>query len=135
MESSGAIRGLDNIMPWGSFQRSWCSSRETQPRGDEDRAAGLSTPTPLEECARDLHGRQWFFLFEIFYCICVILVKLSISFMLIRVAGPMEKYRHTLYAVSAIFTIMNLIALFYIVFQCQPVSYVANPPPHPLKHG
>lgn len=67
---------------------------------------------------------QWFFLFEIFYCISIICIKLSISFMLVRVAGPMQKYIYALYVCSALFTISNLIALFYIIFQCQPVSYV-----------
>jgi hypothetical protein len=67
---------------------------------------------------------QWFFLFEIFYCIAIIFIKLSISFTLIRVAGPMQKYTYSLYVCSTIFTISNLIALFYIIFQCKPVSYV-----------
>jgi len=69
---------------------------------------------------------QWFFLFEIFYCISIICIKLSISFTLIRVAGPMQKYIYSLYVCSALFTVSNLIALFYIIFQCKPVSYV-NP--------
>jgi hypothetical protein len=68
---------------------------------------------------------QWFFLFEIFYCISIIFIKLSISFTLIRVAGPMRRYIYSLYVCSALFTISNLIALFYIIFQCKPVSYAA----------
>ncbi|KAI1500732.1 hypothetical protein F5X99DRAFT_409805 [Biscogniauxia marginata] len=48
-------------------------------------------------------GLFWFFLFEVFYCINIIPVKISISLMLIRIA-------------------QNLIAGLYIIFQCNPVS-------------
>lgn len=43
--------------------------------------------------------------------------------MLIRIASGRTRYISSLYAVSAMFVIMNLIALLYIVFQCAPVSY------------
>lgn len=66
---------------------------------------------------------QWFFLFEVFYCISIIFIKTSIAFMLVRIAGPMKNFVWSLYACIAVFVTMNLIALFYIVFQCQPVSY------------
>ncbi|KAL6155506.1 hypothetical protein ACJQWK_05210 [Exserohilum turcicum] len=66
---------------------------------------------------------QFFFFFEVFYCAAIIPIKLSISFMLIRIASGRTRYISSLYAVSAMFVIMNLIALLYIVFQCAPVSY------------
>lgn len=67
-----------------------------------------------------LHS-QYFFFFEIFYCAAIIPVKLSISFMLMRIASPMKGYVWSLYGISAMFTLMNTIAFFYIVFQCNPV--------------
>ncbi|KAF1354627.1 hypothetical protein BDV97DRAFT_395050 [Delphinella strobiligena] len=68
-------------------------------------------------------GLMYFFFFEIFYCAAIIPVKLSISFMLMRIASPMKGYVWSLYGVSAMFTVMNSIAFLYIIFQCNPVSY------------
>jgi hypothetical protein len=48
---------------------------------------------------------------------------MSISFMLIRIASNKWKYTYSLYAVSAMFTTMNLIAMLYIVLHCRPVQY------------
>jgi hypothetical protein len=48
---------------------------------------------------------------------------MSISFMLIRIASNKRKYTYSLYAVSAMFTAMNLIAMLYIIFHCRPVQY------------
>ncbi|KAJ4358857.1 hypothetical protein N0V95_002710 [Ascochyta clinopodiicola] len=66
---------------------------------------------------------QFFFFFEVFYCAAIIPIKLSISFMLIRIASNTVKYTYSLYAVSGIFTAMNLIAMLYIIFHCLPVQY------------
>jgi len=66
-------------------------------------------------------------LFEVFWCLAVIPVKLSIAFMLVRIAGVKRLYTHSLYAVSALVAVMNLIALFYIIFRCTPVSYAQIP--------
>ncbi|KAF2624830.1 hypothetical protein BU25DRAFT_134871 [Macroventuria anomochaeta] len=68
-------------------------------------------------------GMQYFFFFEVFYCAAIIPIKLSISFMLIRIASNQVKYTYSLYAVSAMFTTMNLIAMLYIIFHCLPVQY------------
>ena len=65
----------------------------------------------------------WFFLFEVFFCIAIVLIKLSITFMLARVAAPMKKFIWGLWIMASLVTIMNLISLFYIVFRCNPVSY------------
>lgn len=70
--------------------------------------------------------QQWFFFFECFYCLAIIPIKLSISFMLMRVAGPKKNYIYALWAMSSLFVIMNLISFFYIVFRCNPVSYAWN---------
>jgi hypothetical protein len=66
---------------------------------------------------------QFFFFFEVFYCAAIIPIKLSISFMLLRIASNKKKYTYSLYAVSAMFTSMNLIAMLYIIFHCRPVKY------------
>lgn len=66
---------------------------------------------------------QWFFFFEVFFCLAIIPIKLSIAFMLMRVAGPKKKYIYSLWAMSSLFIVMNLISFFYIVFRCKPVSY------------
>ncbi|EFQ85796.1 hypothetical protein PTT_19153 [Pyrenophora teres f. teres 0-1] len=66
---------------------------------------------------------QFFFFFECFYCAAIIPIKLSISFMLIRIASRRKLFVYSLYTVSALFVTMNLIALLYIIFQCAPVSY------------
>jgi hypothetical protein len=42
--------------------------------------------------------------------------------MLMRIALGRKAFMHSLYVVSAMFTLMNLIALFYIIFHCSPVQ-------------
>ncbi|KAK5116842.1 hypothetical protein LTR85_009102 [Meristemomyces frigidus] len=80
---------------------------------------------------------KWFWLFEVFWCLSVIPVKLSISFMLGRIAVAKRPYVIGLYVISAILTIMTLLGVFYIIFRyawnpttpggsCQPVSILAN---------
>ncbi|KAF7576992.1 hypothetical protein PtrSN002B_004345 [Pyrenophora tritici-repentis] len=73
--------------------------------------------------AEKVQGMQFFFFFECFYCAAIIPIKLSISFMLIRIASRRKLFVYSLYAVSAMFVTMNLIALLYIIFQCAPISY------------
>ncbi|KAI4625150.1 uncharacterized protein J4E87_004996 [Alternaria ethzedia] len=68
-------------------------------------------------------GMEFFFFFEVFYCAAIIPIKMSISFMLIRIASRRKAYIYSLYTVSAMFIVMNLIAMLYIIFQCAPVSY------------
>lgn len=91
-------------------------------------------------CRRDAHGidgsyhqafgglldetdtRQWFWLFEIFWCMSVIPVKLSISCMLGRIAVAKRPYMIVLYVMSGLLTFMTLLGMFYIAFRCTPVS-------------
>jgi hypothetical protein len=61
-------------------------------------------------------------LFEVFYCVTIIPVKLSISFMLVRIAENRKVYIYIQYVIMAMFTFINLIAAFYIIFQCDPVK-------------
>ncbi|CAK3773614.1 hypothetical protein DOTSEDRAFT_66792 [Lecanosticta acicola] len=68
-------------------------------------------------------GMMWFFFFEVFFCIAIIPVKLSISLMLMRVAGPKKHYIWALWGMSSLFILSNLISFFYIIFRCNPVSY------------
>ncbi|KAI0129103.1 hypothetical protein BJ170DRAFT_594920 [Xylariales sp. AK1849] len=65
---------------------------------------------------------QWFFLFEVFYCVTIVPIKLSIGFMLVRIAENRKVFIYIQYVIMAMFTLMNLIAAFYIIFQCNPVS-------------
>ncbi|ORY63386.1 uncharacterized protein BCR38DRAFT_436705 [Pseudomassariella vexata] len=67
-------------------------------------------------------GLFWFFLFEVFYCVSIIPIKLSISFMLVRIAQNRKIYVYSQYGMMGIFTTMNLIAALYIIFQCNPVA-------------
>ncbi|KJX96093.1 hypothetical protein TI39_contig835g00008 [Zymoseptoria brevis] len=66
---------------------------------------------------------MWFFFFEIFFCIAIIPIKLSIAFMLMRIAGPKRIYTTILWVVTILFVLMNTISFFYIIFRCQPVSW------------
>jgi hypothetical protein len=43
--------------------------------------------------------------------------------MLVRIASKRKKFTHSIYAVSAMFIAMNLIAMLYIIFHCWPVAY------------
>ena len=58
-----------------------------------------------------------------FFCISIIFIKLSIAFMLARIAEPMRQYVYALWSLSALVTVMNLIAMFGIIFNCLPVPY------------
>ena len=42
--------------------------------------------------------------------------------MLVRIAKNRKPYIWTQYIIMAMFTLMNLIAAFYIIFQCDPVA-------------
>ncbi|EKG16769.1 hypothetical protein MPH_05972 [Macrophomina phaseolina MS6] len=62
-------------------------------------------------------------MFEVFYCVTIIPVKLSIAFQLIRIAQGRKVFVYSQYVVAGMFTTMNVIAALYIIFQCNPVSY------------
>lgn len=61
-------------------------------------------------------------MFEVFYCVAIVPIKLSIAFQLIRIAQGRKIYVYSNYVVAGMFTTMNVIAALYIIFQCQPVS-------------
>ncbi|KAF2635850.1 hypothetical protein P280DRAFT_553421 [Massarina eburnea CBS 473.64] len=64
----------------------------------------------------------WFFLYEIFYCISIIFVKLSIAFMLNRIAGNKKNFIYVNYGIMVLCASVNLAAALYIIFQCNPVE-------------
>jgi hypothetical protein len=68
-------------------------------------------------------GLMYFFLFEVFYCAAILPIKLSISLMLIRIAQNRKGYIYSQWAMMVLFFIANTGAMFYIIFQCTPVSY------------
>ncbi|TGO44020.1 hypothetical protein BCON_0649g00020 [Botryotinia convoluta] len=115
---------------WGMDD--WCMTTAVIPftaltiacLGGSFRGVGVheSRMTPEQKAV----GLKYFFFFEIFYCAAIIPIKLSISFMLMRIATGRRVYINSIYAMSAIFTIMNLIAFLYIIFQCSPVQYAWN---------
>ncbi|CAI7566965.1 unnamed protein product [Penicillium crustosum] len=67
-------------------------------------------------------GKKFFLIFEVGYCAAIIPIKLSISWMLIRVAQGRKTYLYTQYAVIAMFVIMNIVALIFILINCIPVE-------------
>ncbi|KAJ5657010.1 hypothetical protein N7507_008960 [Penicillium longicatenatum] len=67
-------------------------------------------------------GKKFFLVFEVGYCAAIIPIKLSISWMLIRVAGGRKVYLYVQYVVIATFVIMNIIALIFILINCIPVE-------------
>ncbi|KAJ5133171.1 hypothetical protein N7526_004536 [Penicillium atrosanguineum] len=68
----------------------------------------------------EAEGKKFFLIFEVGYCAAIIPIKLSISWMLIRVASGRKEYLYVQYAVIATFVIMNIIALIFILTNCIP---------------
>ncbi|KAF2651340.1 hypothetical protein K491DRAFT_607097 [Lophiostoma macrostomum CBS 122681] len=64
----------------------------------------------------------WFFMYEVFYCTSIIFVKLSIAFMLNRIAGNKKIFIYINYGIMALCASTNLAAALYIIFQCNPVD-------------
>lgn len=74
----------------------------------------------------NLPHQKWFFFFEIFFCIAIIPIKLSISLMLMRVAGPKKNYTYALWGMASLFILANTISFLYILFRCTPISFAWN---------
>ncbi|KAL4736479.1 hypothetical protein BDV11DRAFT_211229 [Aspergillus similis] len=64
----------------------------------------------------------FFLIFEVGYCAAIIPIKLSISWMLIRIAEGRKLYVYIQYIIIALFTTMNFIALIFILTDCIPVE-------------
>ncbi|GKZ27759.1 hypothetical protein AbraIFM66951_006602 [Aspergillus brasiliensis] len=71
-------------------------------------------------------GQKFFLIFELGYCSAIIPIKLSISWMLIRVAEGRKAYLYTQYVVIVVFVLMNIIALILILTHCIPIDAVWN---------
>ncbi|CAI7598138.1 unnamed protein product [Penicillium viridicatum] len=69
-----------------------------------------------------VEGKKFFLVFEVGYCAAIIPIKLSISWMLIRVAKGRKAYLYAQYVVIATFVLMNIIALIFILINCIPVE-------------
>ncbi|KAL3451122.1 hypothetical protein BJX65DRAFT_304527 [Aspergillus insuetus] len=67
-------------------------------------------------------GQKFFLIFEVGYCAAIIPIKLSISWMLIRIAEGRTMYIYIQYGVIALFTLMNVIALIFILINCIPIQ-------------
>ncbi|KAJ5725001.1 uncharacterized protein N7483_006358 [Penicillium malachiteum] len=70
----------------------------------------------------EAEGKKFFLIFEVGYCSAIIPIKLSISWMLIRVASGRKLYLYIQYAVMVTFVLMNIIALIFILINCIPVE-------------
>ncbi|CAG8007353.1 unnamed protein product [Penicillium nalgiovense] len=70
----------------------------------------------------EAEGKKFFLIFEVGYCAAIIPIKLSISWMLIRVAQGRKAYLYVQYVVIAMFVLMNIIALIFILINCIPVE-------------
>ncbi|KAJ6125706.1 hypothetical protein N7523_003326 [Penicillium sp. IBT 18751x] len=81
----------------------------------------------------EAEGKKFFLIFEVGYCAAIIPIKLSISWMLIRVASGRKEYLYVQYVVIATFVIMNIIALIFILTNCIPVAAAWDA--EALKHG
>ncbi|GES57163.1 hypothetical protein ATEIFO6365_0001045000 [Aspergillus terreus] len=67
-------------------------------------------------------GQKFFLIFEVGYVAAIIPIKLSISWMLIRVAEGRKMYVYVQYCVIGLFATMNIIALIFILINCIPVE-------------
>ncbi|GLI80731.1 hypothetical protein PoHVEF18_009088 [Penicillium ochrochloron] len=67
-------------------------------------------------------AQKFFLIFEVGYCSAIIPIKLSISWMLIRVAEGRKAYVYVQYVVITMFVLMNIIALVFILVNCIPVQ-------------
>ncbi|KAI9934355.1 hypothetical protein ASPWEDRAFT_151946 [Aspergillus wentii DTO 134E9] len=72
-------------------------------------------------------GQKFFLMFEVGYCAAIIPIKLSISFMLIRVAEGRKVYIHIQYVLIAVFVTMNVVALIIILINCIPIAAAWDP--------
>ncbi|PYI11056.1 hypothetical protein BO78DRAFT_403607 [Aspergillus sclerotiicarbonarius CBS 121057] len=71
-------------------------------------------------------GQKFFLIFEVGYCSAIIPIKLSISWMLIRVAEGRKLYLYVQYVVIVVFVVMNIIALIFILINCIPIDAAWN---------
>lgn len=81
---------------------------------------------PTTNPITNLPHQKWFFFFEIFFCIAIIPIKLSISLMLMRVAGPKKNYTYALWGMASLFILANTISFLYILLRCTPISFAWN---------
>ncbi|KAF9895302.1 hypothetical protein FE257_000206 [Aspergillus nanangensis] len=72
-------------------------------------------------------GQKFFVIFEVGYCAAIIPIKLSISWMLVRVAEGRKAYVYIQYAMISIFVAMNVIALIFILINCIPIEAAWDP--------
>ncbi|KAL4981825.1 hypothetical protein BDW68DRAFT_183125 [Aspergillus falconensis] len=75
-----------------------------------------------ENVKYQVYGQKFFLIFEVGYCAAIIPIKLSISWMLIRIAEGRKVYVYIQYIIIALFASMNFIALIFILTDCIPVE-------------
>ncbi|KAF2091839.1 hypothetical protein K490DRAFT_61268 [Saccharata proteae CBS 121410] len=70
--------------------------------------------------------KDWF-AFELSYVISVGFIKLSIAYMLVRVARPQRVYMYSFYAVMGLFTLNVVGTLIYLFADCRPLRTAWDP--------
>ncbi|EOD44827.1 hypothetical protein UCRNP2_8462 [Neofusicoccum parvum UCRNP2] len=73
--------------------------------------------------AQQTRALKDFFLFEISYCVTVLLVKLSIAMTLMRIAGGKPLYQWIIRGTIALFSTVIVMVCLYILLECQPIQY------------
>jgi hypothetical protein len=63
-------------------------------------------------------------MYEVFYCTSIIFVKLSIAFMLNRIACKKKMFIYINYGIMVLCASANLAAALYIIFRCDPIEAV-----------
>ncbi|KAF2091207.1 hypothetical protein K490DRAFT_23402, partial [Saccharata proteae CBS 121410] len=79
--------------------------------------------TPTEE----LVGLRSFFFAQVFYCISILFVKLSIGLMLCRIAERKKPYLYALYFINTTIVITLTFTAIYLLARCNPIMANWNP--------
>lgn len=91
-----------------------CPSADSSTKGKKESSTVLRSPNNFP---------QDFFMFEISYCIAVLLIKLSIALMLTRIASKKPLFVWIIRATIALFLVVIIMVCLYILFECQPIRY------------
>lgn len=127
---TGPLWSSQCLLSWSSF--SWSGSTQVESRWGEKWTChdgmflSYLSKSFFPPTITNLPHQQWFFFFEIFFCIAIIPIKLSISLMLMRVAGPKKNYTYALWGMASLFILANTISFLYILLRCTPISFAWN---------
>ncbi|KAK2763120.1 hypothetical protein FQN54_009755 [Arachnomyces sp. PD_36] len=86
--------------------------------------SGVGVSDALLSPQEMMDGAMWWTLFTVFYCSGIMPIKLSIGFTILRIAKGRKLYEWTLYGIMASFSIVTIVTVGFVMFQCRP--FVAN---------